>query len=148
MSDQTKPNIVYWIIGVVATLWNGFGIFNSYLEYGFKTKPETRVNLGELAEVYGPYYDASPMWLYYLFFIAVITGTIGSIGLLLRKKWATPVLLLSLIAVIIQMGYTIFFSNWIEMMGSEGYLFPAGITLFSAFLYWYAKKSDKDGILA
>ena len=40
MSNSNKPGIPFWIIGVIALLWNGMGV-NSYLQIAFKTEAST-----------------------------------------------------------------------------------------------------------
>ena len=87
------------------------------------------------------------MWMKLVFGIATILGLVGSIGLLMRKKWAIPALLVSLIAVVIQMGYSSFATNALEVM-EQSPVFPAMIVLFSAVLWWYSKRSDSRGFLS
>lgn len=46
---------------------------------------------------------ATPAWINVVFGLAVTRGVIGSLGLLMRRGWATPLLPGSLVAVIMQM---------------------------------------------
>ena len=46
---------------------------------------------------------ATPAWINVVFGLAVTRGVIGSIGLLMRRDWATPLLPGSLVAVIMRM---------------------------------------------
>ena len=101
-----------------------------------KTKDEWRVQLtDEQFEIISNF----PAWITAAFAIAVFAGALGSLGLLLRKKWAYSLLLISLIAVIVQMGYIL----------SQGQADNIGMTisiiLFSVFLVWFSKKSIAKG---
>ena len=90
------------------------------------------------------------MWLYVVFGIAVLTGLIGCIGLLLRKSWCDPVFLISLIAVFVLHGFNFFLADYdyVEVLGMSSVVMPILVTLFAAFLLYYAKKSKAHGILS
>ncbi|MGK0317679.1 MAG: putative membrane protein [Saprospiraceae bacterium] len=74
-------------------------------------------------------------------------GLVGSVGLLMRKKWTVPAFLVSLIAIIIQMGYSCFGTNALEVM-EQSPIFPAMLVIFSVVLWWYSKRSDARGFLS
>ena len=103
MSDTNKPNVVFWIIGVVALIWNGMGV-NAYLQQAFKTEASTaELNADQIALI-----DGLPAWMTALFAIAVFAGVIGAIALLLRKKIAVALLLISFISVTVMELYWLF----------------------------------------
>ncbi len=148
MKDQTTPPKAYWVISTIAVLWNVMGILQFFTEYGFWKNPETRKALGEMAEPMGAIYDITPGWLYVVFAIAVVTGFIGSVGLLLKKKWSIPVLLVSLVAVVIQMAYFVFVSNSVELLGMTSVIMPSVVILFALFLWYYSKRANVSGWLS
>ncbi|HLM52096.1 MAG TPA: hypothetical protein VK325_00535, partial [Pseudoxanthomonas sp.] len=45
---------------------------------------------------------ARPCWAVAATLVAVVAGALGSLGLLVRKKWALPVLALSLAGIVVQ----------------------------------------------
>jgi hypothetical protein len=47
-------------------------------------------------------YEARPAWAVAAYATAVWAGAAGSLGLVLRKTWAMPLLLLSLVALVVQ----------------------------------------------
>jgi hypothetical protein len=51
------------------------------------------------------------------FAIGTFAGLIGSVGLLLRKGWAQPVLLLSMVALLMLEGWIVFFSGALAVFG-------------------------------
>lgn len=140
--NQTKVPITYWIVGVLGILWNLAGIANFVFQVFF-TESMVELMSAEQKELI----LSTPSWLNIVFGVATILGLVGSIGLLLRKKWAVPALLGSLVAVVIQMGYSSFAMNAVEVM-DQSPVFPAMIVLFSTVLWWYSKRSDARGFLS
>jgi len=139
--DTKKITPIFWVVAGLALMWNLIGVAN-FAGTVFMT-PETLASLP--AEQQEMYID-NPMWMKITFAIATIAGTIGSIGLLMRKKWATLVLFVSMIAVIIQMGYSSFFTNALELTKTPLY-FPMMVIGFSIFIWYYAAKMNREGFL-
>ena len=144
MKNLNKPNTWYWIIGVIALLWNGMGV-NQYLQQAYNTDafkamyPDEKVM--EIAL-------NTPSWVMGAFAIAVFGGLLGSILLLLRKKIAKPIFLVSLIAIIIQMFYNVFMSGAMEVYGPGVVIMPIMVIGFAVFILWYTKKSEAKGLLS
>ena len=83
MTDQstTKPPVWFWIISVVALLWNGMGV-NAYLQQAYMTEGfKAQYNAEQLEAIAN-----TPAWVTAAFAIAVFAGFLGCVGLLLRKK--------------------------------------------------------------
>jgi peptidoglycan/LPS O-acetylase OafA/YrhL len=80
-----------------------------------------------------------PVWITAAFAIAVFAGAIGCLALLIRKKWAHGLLVLSLIAVIVQMGYMIA-QGMVNNMGMT-----IAIIVVALLLVWLSKKSKSTG---
>lgn len=92
--------------------------------------------------------ETFPTWKYVVFAIAVVTGTLGSIALLLRKSWAVPVFLISLAAVIVQFGHSMLMTNAVEVMGTSFVVMSVVILIIAAFLYYYSKQCMAKGWLS
>ncbi len=103
-SDSVKPPVWFWIVGVIALIWNGMGV-KAYLDQAYMT-PE------KLAALPNPdqamYSIEYPAWVTAAFAVAVFGGTIGSILLLFRKKSAYFVFVVSLVGILAQMTYAFF----------------------------------------
>lgn len=131
MNDLTtnKPPVWFWIVSVVALIWNAMGI-DHYLGQAYNTE-RWRSNFETSEQIETAL--SHPSWLVAAFAIAVFAGALGSIALLLRKKWANGLLLLSLLAVIIQMGYLLI----------KGYTDNLPMTImiivFAVLLVWFSK---------
>ncbi len=144
MSESTnKPSKGFWIISIIALIWNLMGVF-AYL---------AQVNMSDeiiaaLPEAERALYDNVPAWVTGAFAIAVFGGALGCILLLLRKKLATSVLIISLIGIIAQMIYNFGISKAAEVYGPGGMVMPAMVVLIGAFLVWYAKQATAKGWLS
>ena len=124
-TSTNKPPIWFWILSIIALVWNGMGV-NFYLQQAFKTESYQTMYSEEQLEIAA-------------FAIAVFAGALGAIGLLLRKSWAVKLWFLSLIAVIIQMGYTLI--NGYE----SSIVMTVMIILFALFFVWFSRMSrNKD----
>jgi len=84
-------------VAVAALLWNLLGCFAFVSD--LRLAPE---DVAKLTEAQRALYAARPGWAVAATAIAVIGGALGSIGLLLGRKWAFILLVLSLIGVLIQ----------------------------------------------
>ncbi len=132
---MSKPSISFWIISVIALLWNLMGV-NQYIQQAYNTDSFRAMYTAEQLELM----DATPAWSTAAFAIAVFSATLGCLSLLLRKKWAYSLFLVSFIAIIIQnidgiMRYK--FSDFDSFALSMTIMIP----LFALFLIWYSKKA-------
>ena len=132
MTENTsnKPPIWFWIASTIGLIWNGMGI-SHYLGQAYNTDGWRSQYTAEQLEVVSNY----PSWLTAAFAIAVFAGTLGCILLLLRKKFANFMLLISLIAVIIQMGYLL------SQGHTDNMVMTIMIILFSVLLVLFSRKA-------
>ncbi len=134
---KVKPPVWFWIVSVIALFWNVMGV-DQYLGQAYKTDRWRSA----LTEAQLEMASNLPAWLTAAFAIAVFTAVLGSIGLLLRKKWAYSLFVISLIAVIVQMGYVLAQGHF------DGIAMTISIIAFAIFLVWFSKKSiSKDWIV-
>lgn len=140
MTDRTnKPTSTFWIISTVALLWNISGVV-AYLGQAYMTDEVLRA----LPEADQAYYNNVPAWVTGAFAIAVFTGVFACVGLLMRKKWATTLFIVSLIAVIAQFIYNFFIQTFMEVSGNK-MISPIIIIFIALFLVWFSRKSEKEG---
>ncbi|CAM1354982.1 hypothetical protein [Tenacibaculum ascidiaceicola] len=143
MTDSNKPTTLFWIIGVAALVWNGLGVMQ-YLGMAYMTD-EVKAALPEAERAL---YDNIPSWVTAAFAIAVFGGLIGSAFLLMRKKLARPMFLISLIAIIVQMSYNLFMSKAAEVYGPGSVIMPIMVIVIGVFLLMYSKKTIAKGWLS
>ncbi|MBC7000018.1 hypothetical protein [Cytophaga sp. FL35] len=138
-----RPSTVFWVIAVLAVLWNLVGVL-SYLADAFMSLDD----LAQLPEDQQKLYAVRPAWVTGAFAIAVWAGLLGSIALLFRKKWAKTLYIISFLGVIVQNVYQFFLSNTFEVFGKSAMVFPVIIIIISILLVLYSKKLHEKGILS
>ena len=141
-TSQTKPGTGFWTVSVIALLWNLIGVF-FYLQQAYMTEAD----LAALPENQQPLYENIPAWVTGAFAIAVFGGTLGAILLLLRKRGAKTVFVISLIAVIIQMIYNLVLSDALEILGATAAIMPAMVLVIAIFLVVYSNQQIQKGVL-
>jgi peptidoglycan/LPS O-acetylase OafA/YrhL len=77
--------------------------------------------------------------------ISTCTGLIGGVCLLLRRRWAWPALLVSLLAVAVLEGYVVFLSGAVDAFGGMG--LPLTVTTVAALLALTATHAKRQGWL-
>lgn len=85
------------IVAVVGVLWNLLGCLAFASDLSLS--PE---DIAKLPPAHQALYAARPAWAVAATAIAVLAGVLGCLGLFLRKKWAFPVLVLSLTGILVQ----------------------------------------------
>lgn len=141
MSESTnKPNIVFWVVGIIAFMWNAMGA-NAYIQQAYNTEAHRAQYSAEQLEVI----NNLPVWYTAVFAIAVFAGTLGCVFMLLRKKLTNLLFKLSLVAVLIQTLYNLFINEGKEFYGTFEYSMLISIPLASIFLVLYSKKSTEKG---
>ena len=92
-----KPPVSLKVVAIVALLWNLLGCLAFFSD--LRLSPD---DLARLPEAQQALYAARPGWAVAATAVAVFGGVLGSIGLLLRRKWAFPVFVLSLLGILVQ----------------------------------------------
>lgn len=141
-TEQSKPATWFWVVSVVALVWNAMGVV-AYLGTVMMT-PEAREAMTEPQRAL---LDATPAWATGAFALAVWGGTLGSLLLVLRKKLATTVLIVSFAGILVQMFHAFALSNSIEVYGPGGMIMPIMVLAFGAFLIWFSRKAAANGWL-
>ena len=135
--SNNKPPVWFWIIAVVALIWNAMGIV-AYLIQAYMTD-EMIAALPE--EQQAEFLIEHPTWYTAAFALAVFSGALGCIALLLRKKWAFMLFLISFICATIQQVYLLLTIEDINPV------MPLMIIIVCAFLVWFTKMATAKGWL-
>lgn len=132
-----------WVVGVVAALWNGFGCFDYVMTQ--TRKDEWFAQMGMTAAQL-EYFNAMPAWTHAAWAIGVWGGLLGGILLLLRRKWAMPVFVVSFLGWLAGAAYAFALSDGMEAMGP---MWPMQIVIggVAVFFIWYAWMLGKKGVL-
>lgn len=89
--------------------------------------------------------EATPTWLIAVHALAVHTGALGCLLLILRKAWAIPVLVASLFCVVVEMGYSLTMTMAVEVYGGVQVAVSAFITAVAIYLVWYSRRTRDNG---
>ncbi len=144
MTDMTvKTPWHLWVVGVGAALWNGFGCFDYFMTQ--TRRDEWFAQMGVTATQL-EYFNAMPAWTHAAWAIGVWGGALGGILLLLRRKWAMPVFVVSFLGWLAGAVYAFALSDGMEAMGS---MWPMQIVIGGAcvFFIWYARMMSQKGVL-
>lgn len=133
---------LYRVIAIVAFAWNLTGVTMFLLQ--LEPDPD---RLAQLPPAQQAVFAAMPPWLDIFYAIAVFAGLSGSIGLLLRRRWAIALLAVSLAAVLVQMIAVYALTPAWSASGSGGVVMALLITGIAAFLLWYARRASARGWL-
>jgi hypothetical protein len=89
-----KPHFSFWIAAGLGLLWNLGGCMN----YIMQTNPD---NVAQMPELYQLIINTRPTWATAAFAIAVFGGAVGCILLLLQRRVAVQILIVSLMGIVI-----------------------------------------------
>ncbi|MCH2078033.1 MAG: hypothetical protein MK180_14345 [Rhodobacteraceae bacterium] len=131
--SETRPPFMFWAIAVVGVLWNFIGCWN----YILQTNPEA---VAQMPEVYRFVVENRPSWATAAFAISVYGGAVGCILMLLRRRVALALLIISLLGSIM-----IFYFSF-RVLGIEPA--TASALLMSIGLVWFAQLAMRKGWLA
>ena len=132
-----------WVVGVLALLWNSFGCVDYTMTQ--TRQDEWFAQMGMTAAQL-EYFNAMPAWTHAAWAIGVWGGALGAILLLLRRKWAMPVFVVSFLGWLAGAVYAFGLSDGMQAMGS---MWPMQIVIGGACLFfiWYARMMSRKGVL-
>jgi hypothetical protein len=131
------------IIGIILLLWGLIGIAALTMQYGMDLDA-----LAQTDPAGARAFALMPAWVWIVYAIAVATGTLGAIALLLRKAIAAFLFLISLVCVIVQFGFTFLGTDLLEDKGwAVAIPFPAFVIAVALFEWLYARSLVGKGVL-
>lgn len=132
-----------WIVGILALLWNAYGCFEYVM-----TQTANQAFLAKYPADALAYFNSLPAWLTAFWAIGVWGGLAGALLLLVRNRYAVLAFALSLIGIVVGIGYQYLATDMPDSMtaGTAG-LMPLLVFVVGAFLLWYSRNEDKRGAL-
>ena len=132
-----------WLLGVLALLWNSVGAFDYVMTETRNASYMSTFTPEQLAYFYG-----FPSWVVATWALSVWGGVLGSLLLLLRKRWAVPVFGVSLATMILTSFYSLVLTDGLAVMGGAGGLvFTAVIFVIAVALLVYARILARNRVL-
>jgi hypothetical protein len=136
-----NPPAWYWVAAVLALLFECLGCFFYLAEVRLTPEQIAMMPLDQAAML-----SARPAWYYAAFGVAVWVGLAGTVGLLLRRAWAVPTLVVSLAAVIVQFSSVLIVAE-MRNISSDALLGPIVVTLTCYGIYMLARLARRRGWL-
>ena len=136
---QSEVPVWYWMAAALALLWEVFGCFMYVSQV---TADPASLPIDQRAM-----WEATPPWITGAYAVAVWVGLLGAALLLLRRKLAEPLLLVSLIAVVVQFGGVLLVPAIREVTPDSAYTLPIVIFLVCYGIYMLSRLARKRGWL-
>jgi putative Mn2+ efflux pump MntP len=92
-------------------------------------------------------HDAQPLWLMIVYGVAVWAGALGALLLLLRRRIAERLLLLSFVAVSIWLAGLLLVPRLRDLLGTDDIAVAIVVTILTWTIYWFARNSRRRGWL-
>ena len=138
-NGNSKVPAWYWLAAVAALLFEGTGalLFANSLTLDPATLPLDQRAI----------FEATPQWMTIAWAVAIGAGLIGAIGLLLRRRFAEPAQLISLLAVAVQFSGLFLVEQLRELTPEDHLIVPVVILLRSYGIWQLARLAKRRGWL-
>lgn len=138
-----------WVVGIIGTFWNGFGATDYTMTQLRHREWLTGQGMTESqAEAMLAYMDTYPVWADALWALGVWGGLAGSLLLLIRRRWAVPALLVSLLGAVVSFIATANRPMPPELAEMNQGAIMYVVIAIAVFLLWYAVSMRRKGVLA
>lgn len=131
----------FWLVALVAVLWNGFGGFDYTMSH---LQGEAYYRQSGMTDAQIAYMTTYPIWMHAVWAIGVWGSVAGSILLLLRMRWAFHAFVVSLLGAVGNLAYTVATAGAADSMGVA---MPLVIIAACLVFIWYARMMAKQGVL-
>lgn len=148
MTDiHAKAPTHLWIVGGLSLLWSAYGAFDYMM-----TRTQNIEYLSALplpVEQTIAYVESFPLIPDIGWGLGVWGALLGTILLLLRKRYAVHAFGVSLLGAVVSLGYDMFLNDTKPAALSEGMfaIMPIVVILIAAALFYYARKQEQAGVL-
>jgi len=131
-----------WVLitGVALILWNLGGASMFVLDM-----MKSPADIAALPQDQQALWAQMPAWAWAAYGVGTIGGLLAAIGIVIRKKWAAHLALLSVIAVIVNFFPAFFMSEGVDVWQPKFYVFPLVIFVIALFQLWLARKANERG---
>ena len=141
--NTVKPTPSFWVICVIALIWNLIGVL-SYLGEAYITDEK----LTQLTEAQQEIINNRPSWATIAFAIAVFGGLLGSLALLFKMKISYLLFIISFFGVIIHLAYKVFITKMFQNNEIDHFFSTIVVVGISFYMITYAKKCKKNNLIS
>ena len=133
----------YMPVAIVALLWNLIGCAAYLADVTLTPEDVAKMSAAQQA-----LYNSRPAWAVAATAIAVWGGAAGCVGLILRRRWATPLLIASLAGLIVQDIGLFGMTDVVAQEGPKVLVLQGLVLLIAIGLVLLARKATARGWLA
>ncbi|MFQ3248358.1 MAG: hypothetical protein ACI9O6_000160 [Glaciecola sp.] len=131
------------VVAVVALFWNLIGA--AAVIMNFMISPEA---LAAMSTAQQQMYADTPSWSSYASLLAVVTGSLGCVALLMKKAWAVPLFALSLIGLVVQNIGIFIVVDAVAVLGNTVLFMQSGVAIIAIGLLLLARMAKQRGWIA
>lgn len=135
-----RPPKWFTPVAVVALLWNLFGCAAYLMDVRLTPDDVAKMSAAQQAM-----YAARPAWTVGATALAVWCGALGCVALLLRKRWAVPLFLLSLLGVIGQDLWLFALSGSVAQAGAAAVVLQGVVLVVAVALLMLSRNAAARG---
>jgi hypothetical protein len=147
-ATSNAPPLLFRVISIALLLWGVAGV-SIYIAYFLETPDEFAATAETAAnrDAYANYVADIPFWAIAVGIIAAVARLLGAIALLLRRAWALPLYVISLVFFLAAL-YRAFFLAHVASVMSGGHIATEVVFLaLSVFAVWFARGGKSRGWL-
>lgn len=133
-----------WLVGVIAVLFNFIGVFDFVMSMakGAEYQASAGMTPDQIA-----HYQGMPSWMMLVWAVGVFGAFLASILLLLRRKLALPIFVLSLVAFLISLIYHYVLTDGSAILGQQMVIASVVIAGLLILFIWYSRYMVVRGVL-
>lgn len=147
MSEESnnKATTAFWVFAGAMLVWNVIGLMFYYQQSTLT--PEMMAELAMTPQQIA-HITNTPAWGHSGYAIAVNAGVLGAIFLLLRKAWAIPMFVISLVGALVQDLDAFVMRDAMEAWGSGAVALPLLVIVICLVEIWYSRAAKAKGVLS
>lgn len=138
-----KPPLWFTVVAALALLWNLAGLAAVVADLQLSA-----AEIAALPAAQQQMYAARPAWSVAASVVAVLGGTLGSLGLLLRRRWALVALYASLAGIVVQDIGIFVVAGAVQALGAGPVVMQTVVLLVAAGLVVLGRRAAAKGWLA
>ena len=149
MPVGNKPSVLFWVICVTLLLW-GIGGVSIYVAYVLETPEEfaATAEAPENREAYAQYVANIPAWAIGVGIVAAAARLFAAFCLLLRRAWALPLYIASLVFFLVALYRAFVIANVASVMSGAHIGTELVFLALNVFAIWFAAEKKSKGILS
>lgn len=142
-TEGAKPSILFWVVGALLLVWGLIGIAMYCLEVTMSNEAYLENFGAEMLAVR----DLVPAWSIGGYAIGVWFGLAGTISLLLRRRLAIPLYIISILGALLGWSWYVFSEIGRSVMAPGSWGMVTLVIALCIFSIWWARRQKSQGVL-